>query len=128
MLQIRHVALRHRFTLRAALPHVANDTNDLHALQRIKGTEDGPAERTLVGKGFSNQRLIHHRNKGSVRRVAVAEAASALQRNSERRERAGGHNRKHHARHTTPIRMRWQLRSEEHTSELQSLTNLVCRL
>src|SRR5438132_10448403 len=25
MLQIRHVALRHRFTLRAALPHVANE-------------------------------------------------------------------------------------------------------
>src|SRR5437016_11524827 len=25
-------------------------------------------------------------------------------------------------------KMRWKMRSEEHTSELQSLTNLVCRL
>src|SRR5437899_1638198 len=58
-----------------------------------------------LGKDFRTK----VRNKGSDRRVAVAEAASALQRNSERRERAGGHNRKHHARHTTPIRMRWQL-------------------
>src|SRR5437016_12487873 len=28
----------------------------------------------------------------------------------------------------TVIQMSWGLRSEEHTSELQSLTNLVCRL
>src|SRR5258706_8190608 len=31
-------------------------------------------------------------------------------------------------RDTSPIPMRLPARSEEHTSELQSLTNLVCRL
>src|ERR1019366_9626336 len=30
--------------------------------------------------------------------------------------------------HAQPLNRRLQLRSEEHTSELQSLTNLVCRL
>jgi hypothetical protein len=80
MLQIRHVRRGHRFALRASLPHVANDTNDLHALQQIEGTEDGPAERTFVGKRFSDERLIHHRNEVSVRRIVVAEVASALQR------------------------------------------------
>ena len=63
MLQIRHVALRHGFPVRAALPHVTNDTNNLHAVQRVEGTEDGPAQRIFVGKRFSDHCLIYHRDK-----------------------------------------------------------------
>src|SRR5258706_9363450 len=43
--------------------------------------------------------------------------ASLVQPDVRRDDEPGGH-RQHHAEH----------RSEEHTSELQSLTNLVCRL
>src|SRR5438046_4949354 len=36
--------------------------------------------------------------------------------------------RKHLRRYRAHVQIRERLRSEEHTSELQSLTNLVCRL
>src|SRR5437016_9441679 len=45
---------------------------------------------------------------------------TTLFRSSHRGDRRLGERR--------PRRRRWRARSEEHTSELQSLTNLVCRL
>src|SRR5256885_12983650 len=40
----------------------------------------------------------------------------------------GSHHRHHFARHLFSRRIGFPLRSEEHTSELQSPCNLVCRL
>src|SRR2546430_12424976 len=57
-----------------------------------------------------------HRALPPARSVVVAVAA------------AGGGDRGQHRRGLSPVQQVVQLRSEEHTSELQSQSNLVCRL
>src|SRR6266567_3556290 len=88
MLLICHVALRHRFALWATLAHVTDNANDRHALKRIEGTKDCPAEWVLVGKRFSNHCFINHRDKRPIDRIALAEVTSVLKWNAQRRERA----------------------------------------
>lgn len=98
MLPVRHVALRHRVALRAALPYIADNTDDRHALKRVEGAIDCPAERVLFRKRSSHQRLINHRDEGPVRCIGVVEVTSNLQGNSQRREGAGRDDRKDNGR------------------------------
>ena len=77
MLRIRHVAFRHRFLFRPALPYVANYPNNFHAIQRIERAENGSAERILLRKRLPDQRLIHYGDELSVGRIAITEVASA---------------------------------------------------
>src|SRR5262249_59921408 len=58
---------------------------------------------------------------------AVAKPSRQLQLNRGQ-ERAIGDRNQDGQRHRDRRRRAWHRRSEEHTSELQSLTNLVCRL
>src|SRR5258706_5526516 len=53
---------------------------------------------------------------------------TTLFRSLERGHRGGGRRRTRPALQSRACQPAWQARSEEHTSELQSLTNLVCRL
>src|SRR5688572_32139204 len=57
-------------------------------------------------------------------------AASAVQSNAKRHFSFSdtSHCEKHSAERSTPPFPTWMRRSEEHTSELQSQSNLVCRL
>jgi hypothetical protein len=94
------------------LPHVADDTDDRHALEGIEGTKDGPAERVLVRKCLSSNRLIDHRDERPVKRIAVIEVAPGPQRDSERRERTRRHDRKDRRRPTPCLRLRGHLVDE----------------
>src|SRR5262249_57304734 len=70
------------------------------------------------------QRARVHRRVPPRRGLGGARHGAA--RHLDRRRR--GRPRALHGAHRPPLRAEGRQRSEEHTSELQSLTNLVCRL
>ncbi len=83
-----HVAFRQRLALRAELPHIANHADNRHAFESVERAKDRSAERVLVAKRFPNQRLIHHGDQRPLRRIAIAEVASAFNGSSQSRKRA----------------------------------------
>src|SRR5216110_149256 len=98
MLFVSHVDFRGWFLRRSVLPDVADDTHDLHWIHGIEPAIDKVADGVLTGKCGLGQGFVDDRSKGCVIRVSVMEVPTKLERNSQRRKRAGGHDGKNRLR------------------------------
>src|SRR4051794_33671083 len=105
MLQVRHVALRSWFALRASLPHIGNDADDGQPFRRIKRTKDPPADGILSAERFANQSLIDQCDKRLAAGIVVCEVPAAFQSNPERSERSRRHDVFHGCGSTHYIRL-----------------------
>src|SRR3989454_3860546 len=82
---------------------------------------DALTDRILAGPEGLGHRVAHHHGPGRMLRVLCADAAASQDARTERGEVLRGHG--------VEIELAQSVdRSEEHTSELQSPCNLVCRL